>query len=85
MSKWCFCLIFNFCCGVDDNVACMADIECQFINCGEGVCKASNETLLGFDCECNPGWKKIHVGVGLLTIPTCVPNCESLSLSLSQM
>ncbi|CAB4272699.1 unnamed protein product [Prunus armeniaca] len=51
----------------------LGDIECQYINCGEGVCKASNETLLGFDCECNPGWIKIHVG--LLTLPTCVPNC----------
>ncbi|KAL6285803.1 hypothetical protein ACE6H2_010193 [Prunus campanulata] len=51
----------------------IGDIECEFINCGEGVCKASNQTALGFDCECNPGWKKIQVG--LLTLPTCVPNC----------
>ncbi|KAL6334290.1 hypothetical protein AAG906_014690 [Vitis piasezkii] len=36
-------------------------------------CIASNG-VLGFDCECNPGWKKIRIGA--LTFPSCiVPNC----------
>ncbi|XWS20358.1 hypothetical protein CRYUN_Cryun31cG0094600 [Craigia yunnanensis] len=52
----------------------VADIVCSFINCGQGTCKASNNSLLGFDCECNPGWRKIQIGP--LTFPTClIPNC----------
>ncbi|KAB2612101.1 hypothetical protein D8674_039678 [Pyrus ussuriensis x Pyrus communis] len=52
----------------------IGDIVCEAVHCGQGVCKASNETLLGFDCECNPGWKKIPIGP--LTYPACViPNC----------
>jgi hypothetical protein len=47
------------------------------INCGQGTYKASNASLLGFECECNPGWTTIQIGP--LTFPSCViPNCESL-------
>ncbi|OMO54214.1 hypothetical protein CCACVL1_27967, partial [Corchorus capsularis] len=50
------------------------DIVCSFIKCGEGSCKASNKSLLGFECECNPGWKKIQIGP--FTFPAClIPNC----------
>ncbi|GAV60978.1 hypothetical protein CFOL_v3_04506, partial [Cephalotus follicularis] len=50
------------------------DIECALMNCGQGTCKASNSSLLGFECLCNPGWKKIQIGP--LTFPSCViPNC----------
>ena len=60
--------------GLNINVA---DVVCAVIYCGQGVCKASNDSLLGFDCECNPGWKKIQIGP--LTFPSCLlPNCESL-------
>ncbi|XP_034696500.1 uncharacterized protein LOC117922477 [Vitis riparia] len=49
------------------------DPMCEFVDCGEGRCIASNG-VLGFDCECNPGWKKIRIGP--LTFPSCVvPNC----------
>eukprot|EP00261_Vitis_vinifera_P023149 XP_010654920.2 PREDICTED: uncharacterized protein LOC104880305 [Vitis vinifera] len=49
------------------------DPMCEFVDCGEGRCIASNG-VLGFDCECNPGWKKIRIGA--LTFPSCiVPNC----------
>ncbi|KAG7997938.1 hypothetical protein I3843_01G233100 [Carya illinoinensis] len=53
----------------------LQDVPCALINCGEGTCKASNaSTLIGFDCECNPGWKKTQIGP--LTFPSCVvPNC----------
>ncbi|CAN6707045.1 unnamed protein product [Malus baccata var. baccata] len=52
----------------------IGDIVCELVHCGQGVCKVSNETLLGFDCECNPGWKKIPIGP--FTYPACViPNC----------
>ncbi|KAI5602496.1 hypothetical protein BDE02_01G159600 [Populus trichocarpa] len=52
---------------------CTGDV-CALINCGQGTCKASNASLLGFECECNSGWKKIEIGP--LTFPSCViPNC----------
>ncbi|KAJ4718229.1 Neurogenic locus notch protein-like [Melia azedarach] len=52
----------------------LQDIACAVINCGEGKCMESNTSMLGFDCECNPGWKKIQIGP--LTFPSCVlPNC----------
>ncbi|GMY34114.1 delta and Notch-like epidermal growth factor-related receptor [Fagus crenata] len=44
------------------------------INCGQGTYKASNASLLGFECECNPGWTTIQIGP--LSFPSCViPNC----------
>ncbi|PSR96097.1 Slit 2 protein like [Actinidia chinensis var. chinensis] len=44
------------------------------INCGQGKCFASNASVLGFDCECYPGWKKLQIGTW--TFPSCVvPNC----------
>ncbi|KAJ6932684.1 hypothetical protein NC651_008195 [Populus alba x Populus x berolinensis] len=52
----------------------LQDDVCALINCGEGACKASNASVLGFDCECSSGWKKIQIGP--LTFPSCiVPNC----------
>ncbi|KAH7547338.1 hypothetical protein FEM48_Zijuj01G0299100 [Ziziphus jujuba var. spinosa] len=52
----------------------LQEIVCAAINCGQGTCKASNASLLGFDCECYPGWKKIQIGP--LTFPSCLlPNC----------
>ncbi|XP_021298771.1 uncharacterized protein LOC110427540 [Herrania umbratica] len=50
------------------------DIACLFRKCGQGTCKASNNSLLGFDCECLPGWRKIQIGP--FTFPSClIPNC----------
>ncbi|KAJ6963407.1 hypothetical protein NC652_001894 [Populus alba x Populus x berolinensis] len=52
---------------------------CALINCGQGTCQASNASLLGFECECSSGWKKIEIGP--LTFPSCVtPNCTSTDL-----
>lgn len=49
---------------------------CAVINCGQGTCKASNASFLGFDCECNSGWRKPQIG--LFTFPYCVlPNGTS--------
>ncbi|XVE52138.1 hypothetical protein DITRI_Ditri02bG0098300 [Diplodiscus trichospermus] len=40
----------------------------------EGTCEASYNSVLGFDCQCNPGWRKIQIGP--LTFPSClIPNC----------
>ncbi|KAJ6942536.1 hypothetical protein NC652_008375 [Populus alba x Populus x berolinensis] len=55
----------------------LQDDVCALINCGEGACKASNASVLGFDCECYSGWKKIQIGP--LTFPSCiVPNSCNL-------
>ncbi|THG05111.1 hypothetical protein TEA_012917 [Camellia sinensis var. sinensis] len=46
---------------------------CAIVNCGQGTCVPSNATLLGFECDCYPGWKTIQIGP--LTFPSCVvPN-----------
>ncbi|XP_044487207.1 uncharacterized protein LOC123212200 isoform X2 [Mangifera indica] len=68
-------------------------LACAVVDCGEGTCKDSNSSVLGFECECDPGWKKIQIGP--LTFPSCVlPNCSvdlqcnnasSPALSLPQM
>ncbi|XP_052486937.1 uncharacterized protein LOC105771052 isoform X2 [Gossypium raimondii] len=48
-------------------------VFCSVIDCGQGTCQASNNSLLGFDCLCKPGWKKIQIGP--FTFPSClVPN-----------
>ncbi|EXC25829.1 hypothetical protein L484_019463 [Morus notabilis] len=52
----------------------LQDAGCAMIDCGQGKCKASNTSLLGFDCECNPGWNKIQIG-HLLFSPCVIPNC----------
>lgn len=58
----------------------LVDGGCEMVACGHGNCKVSSDSLLGFDCECHPGWTKFQIG--RLVFPSCViPNCESLSLS----
>ncbi|KAA3489316.1 Teneurin-4 [Gossypium australe] len=59
-------------------------VFCSVIDCGQGTCQASNNSLLGFDCLCKPGWKKIQIGP--FTFPSClVPNCQFPLLSLSKI
>ncbi|KAK1383897.1 hypothetical protein POM88_021632 [Heracleum sosnowskyi] len=49
-------------------------LACSIVNCGEGTCKASKATMLGIECDCNPGWKQIPLAS--FAIPSCVlPNC----------
>ncbi|KAK3219675.1 hypothetical protein Dsin_013645 [Dipteronia sinensis] len=58
-------------------------LACAVINCGEGSCVGSNSSVLGFDCVCNSGWKKIQIGN--FTFPPClVPNC-TVNLSCSNV
>ncbi|XP_022145513.1 uncharacterized protein LOC111014937 isoform X2 [Momordica charantia] len=45
---------------------------CSVINCGQGTCKASNASFLGFDCECNSGWRRLQIGS--FTFPCVLPN-----------
>ncbi|XP_052183535.1 uncharacterized protein LOC127795717 [Diospyros lotus] len=54
---------------VDDD-----DVVCENKDCGQGTCFATNTSVLGFDCDCHHGWKKMQLGP--LTFPSCViPNC----------
>ncbi|XP_017257459.1 uncharacterized protein LOC108226977 isoform X1 [Daucus carota subsp. sativus] len=49
-------------------------LACGIVNCGEGTCRGSNTTALGFECDCSPGWKQIPLVS--FAIPSCVlPNC----------
>lgn len=58
---------------------CIAGIACSVVNCGQGTCKASNASLLGFECLCKSGWQKIQIGP--LAFPSCIiPNCECFLL-----
>ncbi|GMI91852.1 hypothetical protein HRI_002854500 [Hibiscus trionum] len=51
-----------------------AGIDCSIIDCGQGTCQPSTNSLLGFECICKPGWKKIQTGP--FTFPYClIPNC----------
>ncbi|KAL4333452.1 hypothetical protein GQ457_07G032020 [Hibiscus cannabinus] len=51
-----------------------AGIGCSIIDCGQGTCQASSNSLLGFECLCKPGWKKFQTGP--FTFPLClIPNC----------
>ncbi|XP_050379751.1 uncharacterized protein LOC126797119 [Argentina anserina] len=54
------------------------------VNCGQGKCRPSNDTShsvivpiigrVGFECDCNPGWKEIQIGPFPYT--SClIPNC----------
>ncbi|XP_038899645.1 uncharacterized protein LOC120086904 [Benincasa hispida] len=59
--------------GILNSSASQGTAVCSVINCGQGTCKASNASFLGFDCECNFGWRKRQIG--LFTFPYCVlPN-----------
>lgn len=52
---------------------------CSVVNCGQGTCVSSNTSVLGFDCECNPGWKNLEIGS--FRFPSCfLPNCKPLHL-----
>ena len=64
---------FSFRCIVTDGV-------CGMVFCGQGTCQKSNTSALGFECECNPGWKRIQIGP--VSFPAClIPNCKLLFLS----
>ncbi|XP_017240633.1 uncharacterized protein LOC108213356 isoform X2 [Daucus carota subsp. sativus] len=49
-------------------------LACSIVNCGEGTCRASKETILGIECDCKPGWR--HIPLASFAFPSCVlPNC----------
>ncbi|EYU21573.1 hypothetical protein MIMGU_mgv1a024131mg, partial [Erythranthe guttata] len=47
---------------------------CANVNCVSGKCVPYNGSILGFDCDCYPGWKKPELLN--ITFPSCIlPNC----------
>ncbi|CDO99249.1 unnamed protein product [Coffea canephora] len=56
------------------------------MECGKGTCKRSQNSTLGFVCECDDGWKQaslplFHVD-DLEFLPCVVPNCTLNSTCL---
>lgn len=47
---------------------------CKAVACGKGNCTATTG-LPGYRCDCDPGWKQMHVGDSLRFLPCVIPNC----------
>ncbi|KAL1814440.1 hypothetical protein DCAR_0518580 [Daucus carota subsp. sativus] len=70
----CFCCINIITTTSQNLLAPLQGLACAIVNCGEGTCRGSNETLLGIECDCNPGWKQIPAVS--FAFPSCaLPNC----------
>jgi hypothetical protein len=48
---------------------------CKMVSCGKGNCTVEQGTVLGYRCECDPGWTQMHVGDSLRFMPCAIPNC----------
>lgn len=48
------------------------------VQCGRGACEESSNTLFGYVCNCDRGWRQFHVGLGdsFRILPCVVPNCS---------
>lgn len=59
------------------------DNVCKEVECGKGTCKASSNSTLFFECECDPGWKQARSDDDddLKFLPCVVPNCKAYPLS----
>ncbi|CAK8570696.1 unnamed protein product [Lathyrus sativus] len=54
------------------------DDVCKEVECGKGTCKASKNSVIPFECECDKGWKKAfdsNDDGGLKFLPCIIPNC----------
>jgi len=53
------------------------DNVCKEVECGKGTCKASSNSTLFFEYECDPGWKQARSDDDddLKFLPCVVPNC----------
>ncbi|KAF7050356.1 hypothetical protein CFC21_058738 [Triticum aestivum] len=47
---------------------------CKTVACGKGNCTVTTG-LPGYRCDCEPGWKQMHVGDSLRFLPCVIPNC----------
>uniref|UniRef100_A0A0E0K929 EGF-like domain-containing protein n=1 Tax=Oryza punctata TaxID=4537 RepID=A0A0E0K929_ORYPU len=48
---------------------------CKTVACGKGNCTAASG-FPGYRCECEPGWKQMHVGDQSSFLPCVIPNCS---------
>uniref|UniRef100_A0A0E0NQ07 EGF-like domain-containing protein n=1 Tax=Oryza rufipogon TaxID=4529 RepID=A0A0E0NQ07_ORYRU len=48
---------------------------CKTVACGKGNCTAASG-FPGYRCECEPGWKQMHVGDQASFLPCVIPNCS---------
>ncbi|KAE8680973.1 Detected protein of unknown function [Hibiscus syriacus] len=47
---------------------------CAIVNCVQGSCRETDDSILGFECDCYPGWTKYRLGP--IVFPPCIiPNC----------
>ncbi|KAL5782677.1 hypothetical protein ACOSP7_007706 [Xanthoceras sorbifolium] len=53
------------------------DDVCKKVECGKGKCKASQNSTVFYECECDPGWKQTRSQHDnfLKFLPCIVPNC----------
>ncbi|CAH9095557.1 unnamed protein product [Cuscuta epithymum] len=54
------------------------DKLCKKVGCGKGNCKASGNSILGYECECDPGWKQtlLQSDNSFKFLPCVIPNCS---------
>ncbi|KAK8698455.1 hypothetical protein V6N13_114573 [Hibiscus sabdariffa] len=55
------------------NVNKLAVNGCTIVDCAQGTCRESDTSLLGFECDCYPGWIKLQFGP--FSSPCMIPNC----------
>ncbi|KAG8090705.1 hypothetical protein GUJ93_ZPchr0011g27318 [Zizania palustris] len=49
---------------------------CSKVNCGMGSCDESSDVSFGFECRCNAGWSRYHLGdMHFPFLPCTIPNC----------
>ncbi|KAL6649260.1 hypothetical protein ACP70R_013484 [Stipagrostis hirtigluma subsp. patula] len=53
----------------------MIDSICKTVGCGKGNCTAQ-AGIPGYRCDCEPGWKQLHVADELRFMPCVIPNCS---------
>ncbi|KAK7344498.1 hypothetical protein VNO77_14163 [Canavalia gladiata] len=54
----------------------LGDDFCKIAQCGKGTCKASNNSIFKFECECDSGWKNlVDVDANLNILPCIISNC----------
>nr|AAN06866.1 Unknown protein [Oryza sativa Japonica Group] len=54
---------------------------CKTVACGKGNCTAASG-FPGYRCECEPGWKQMHVGDQASFLPCVIPNCKASAARL---
>lgn len=51
---------------------------CEGPVCGRGTCVPLNNNTLGFECECEPGWRQARPEEDIFAkfLPCVIPNCK---------